>query len=82
MFKYFGIAILFLPISILGDEFETDIDLYEKIINISGIFGCEIGYVNLKNIRDPKLLYKIYIDDIFKNHLKTTINNKSVIYTK
>ena len=38
-------------------------DLYEKIINISGIFGREIGYVNLKNIRDPKLLYKIYIDD-------------------
>ena len=38
-------------------------DLFNELINGSEILGREIGYVNLKNIREPKLLYKIYVDD-------------------
>ena len=42
-------------------------DLYEKLSKNSKIFGREIGYVSLKNIREPILLYKIYINNIEYN---------------
>ena len=37
-------------------------NLFNNLTNASGIFGRKIGFVKLKNIKDPQELYKIYLD--------------------
>ena len=40
----------------------TSYNLFNNLKNTSGIYGREIGFVKLKNIKNPQQLYKIYLD--------------------
>ncbi len=54
-------------------------DLIEKLTKSDKIYSREIGYVNLKNIRKPKLLYKIYYDNNeFKNETQVDLQKNQI----